>query len=365
MADPTIQTFCCRRTNETSIMGDQILDSFNTDAYNIVCIVSSTIGVCGALYQILPREERRFSHRWLSSTTNRGRQIIVYLAIADLLASLGVLIRSSLWLEFRSRLMPGDDDTTNVVFCAIFSAWTQYFYMATWIWTLCYAIDMRLILKEKEGYPQYYHLAAWTIPAVLTFLGLSLLYFPDAKCHSYQSLKLALIKVLPNYLATYIPITAIMITNPILYKYSSQDMENVVHRSLGQITSKERDVIDAIKMKFFLINAAFYVCWAPNLISGFLLWTLWWHLPVGFLIGIWYIMAVTNPLQALFNSFVYRRWSTGTERVYIPWRKIQEDSLRKFSLSQNGSKVSSAREELPLLQSYPKNSINVYSSVQN
>lgn len=34
---------------------------------------------------------------------------------------LGVLIRSSLWLEFRSRLMPGDDDTTNVVFCAIFS----------------------------------------------------------------------------------------------------------------------------------------------------------------------------------------------------------------------------------------------------
>lgn len=52
MADPTIQTFCCRRTNETSTMGDQILDSFNTDAYNIVCIVSSTIGVCGALYQV-------------------------------------------------------------------------------------------------------------------------------------------------------------------------------------------------------------------------------------------------------------------------------------------------------------------------
>lgn len=122
------------------------------------------------------------------------------------------------------------------------------------------------------------------------------------RCHSYQSLKLALIKVLPNYLATYIPITAIMITNPILYKYSSQDMENVVHRSLGQITSKERDVIDAIKMKFFLINAAFYVCWAPNLISGFLLWTLWWHLPVGFLIGIWYIMV------NIFLNFLITEW---------------------------------------------------------
>lgn len=33
-------------------MGQQIVDAFNTDAYNIVCICSSSIGVLGAIYQV-------------------------------------------------------------------------------------------------------------------------------------------------------------------------------------------------------------------------------------------------------------------------------------------------------------------------
>lgn len=63
----------------------------------------------------------------------------------------------------------------------LFQAWTQYFYMATWIWTLCYAIDIRIALKEKPSNELYYHLAAWIIPAILTTIGLSLLYFPEAE----------------------------------------------------------------------------------------------------------------------------------------------------------------------------------------
>lgn len=85
-----------------------------------------------------------------------------------------------------------------------------------------------------------------------------------------------------------------MIVNPILYFCSSGDMENFVHRTLAQITKKERDLMDTIRIKFALINAAFYVCWIPNLISGLLLWTLWWHLPVHFIIIVWYIM-VSSP----------------------------------------------------------------------
>lgn len=63
----------------------------------------------------------------------------------------------------------------------MFKAWIQYFYTATWIWTLCYAIDMRFVLEEREAHNRFYHMAAWMIPAVLTALGLSLLYLPDAK----------------------------------------------------------------------------------------------------------------------------------------------------------------------------------------
>lgn len=52
MADPTIQTFCCRHTNKTD-MAIKIMEDFNTDVYNIVCMLSSTMGILGAVYQVI------------------------------------------------------------------------------------------------------------------------------------------------------------------------------------------------------------------------------------------------------------------------------------------------------------------------
>lgn len=51
MSDPTIQTFCCHHTGKKEDMATRIMDEFNTDTYNTVCLVSSTIGILGALYQ--------------------------------------------------------------------------------------------------------------------------------------------------------------------------------------------------------------------------------------------------------------------------------------------------------------------------
>lgn len=51
MADPTIQTFCCHHNNRTD-MALVIMGEFNTDAYNTVCMVSSSIGILGAIYQV-------------------------------------------------------------------------------------------------------------------------------------------------------------------------------------------------------------------------------------------------------------------------------------------------------------------------
>ena len=51
MADPTLQTFCCIRSNETRLGADAIL-KFRTGPYNIVCIVSSMLGILGAVYQV-------------------------------------------------------------------------------------------------------------------------------------------------------------------------------------------------------------------------------------------------------------------------------------------------------------------------
>ncbi|KAG7203315.1 hypothetical protein KM043_010404 [Ampulex compressa] len=89
MADPTIQTFCCHHTNRTD-KAIIIMQEFNTDIYNIVCMLSSTVGILGAVYQVLPREPSTSSHRWQSFSASRGREIIIWLAVADLLASLGL-----------------------------------------------------------------------------------------------------------------------------------------------------------------------------------------------------------------------------------------------------------------------------------
>lgn len=51
MADPTIQTFCCHHSNSTD-MAIVIMQEFNTDLYNTVCMLSSSIGILGAMYQV-------------------------------------------------------------------------------------------------------------------------------------------------------------------------------------------------------------------------------------------------------------------------------------------------------------------------
>lgn len=52
MSDPTIQTFCCHHSGNKEDLAIKIMDEFNTESYNTVCLVSSTIGILGSLYQV-------------------------------------------------------------------------------------------------------------------------------------------------------------------------------------------------------------------------------------------------------------------------------------------------------------------------
>ncbi|XP_006613668.1 G-protein coupled receptor 143-like isoform X2 [Apis dorsata] len=312
MADPTIQTFCCHHSNRTD-MAIVIMQEFNTDVYNIVCMLSSSIGILGAVYQILPRETSNLSHRWQNFSACRGREIIIWLAIADLLASLGVFIRSALWVNFKS-IMPMEDDTSSVVFCALSSAWTQYFYMATWIWTLCYAIDMKLLLGDRSGYPICYHIFAWICPAILTTFGLTILYVPDANCHNLTSLSTAILRILPNYCATYVLLAVVMIVNPLLYFGSTRDLQTAVTCSLAQITGRERK------------------------------------------------LAVTNPLQAFFNALVYKRWGKREKFRLECCQKLGNFNLNQISKGDTNILSESSPLLDPKFGCPPHTSINGSSS---
>lgn len=68
--------------------------------------------------------------------------------------------------------------------------------------------------------------------------------------------------------------------------------------------------------------------------------------------------AFLNPLQALFNCLVYRRWAKGSERVVIPWQMVGN-----FPSTFNSVKsLSTTNEEsVPLLENRARTSINGYS----
>ncbi|KXJ82904.1 hypothetical protein RP20_CCG010206 [Aedes albopictus] len=354
MADPTIQTFCCHNRIR-SPPAVKLMSEFNTDGYIVVCIVSSVLGIAGAIYQIWIRDEDLPNSQYgrrrrpgSSSLTgySTGRSIIVWLAVADLCASFGVFLRSALWKYIQNVIPPDsdDDDTTNVIFCAVSSAWIQYFYMCTWLWTLCYAINVRRQLAGLGVALRTYHRYVWSISAVLTASGLTVLYVPDADCHNVHDIGSAYLRILPNYLTTYGPMVAVMVTNPVLYFTASRQVDRQLVARFSQMTSTERDLMTKFKMKFSLINFVFYVCWLPNLLNGIILWTMWFSLPFQTIVTVWYVMAITNPLQAFLNTLVYQRWNCG-------WRLRRHEDNGEAEGRRRNRHSHGAIEATPLLQS--------------
>ncbi|KFM82777.1 G-protein coupled receptor 143, partial [Stegodyphus mimosarum] len=296
MASPTIETFCCvASSSEPSIV---MRLQFHYTPYNIVCVLSSLLGILGAIYQILPSPASNIPHRH-RSIGHTQKAIINWLAMADFFAASGILLRSIFWL-WRGDFV--EDDGTDLIICAIFAVWIRYFYTATYMWTICYAIDVFLVCKQKVGSQKCYHAFSWFIALFLTATGLGTLYLPNFRCHTGP------LRVFPNYLLSYIPILLIMIMNPILYYISSKNVRILLTGGLGQLTYLEHNLLAALKEKFFCIVLVFYICWLPNIVNGILLWGIWENLPRNILVGVWYVMAIMNPLQAVFNSLVYKGW---------------------------------------------------------
>lgn len=52
MADPSIQTYCCQRALDFN-PSYKLMNEFNTDRFNMVCLLSSLIGISGAIYQVI------------------------------------------------------------------------------------------------------------------------------------------------------------------------------------------------------------------------------------------------------------------------------------------------------------------------
>lgn len=204
MADPTVQSFCCRRPppQQHMLMGvESLIHEFSSKPYLITTLCSSTIGMVGALYQILIRyllnRDGDFRLYYLQTmryfrVPNRllaqrvGKKIVVWLAVADFFASGCVFVRASFWIYATkptvlvgSSSAPSDD--ARIIFCAVISSLIQYFYTCTWLWTICYALNIRAYLRDEVIEERRYHFYVWPIAALLTAIGTTVLYYPNAE----------------------------------------------------------------------------------------------------------------------------------------------------------------------------------------
>jgi len=99
MASPVLQLFCCanssfalygRSSEDVSLAADDTAFL----CYNVLCVLSSTVGICGCLFQLVKRVPRCFG--CIPTSDNAllllvQNNIIGCLATADLLAVIGML----------------------------------------------------------------------------------------------------------------------------------------------------------------------------------------------------------------------------------------------------------------------------------
>ncbi|XP_014676221.1 PREDICTED: G-protein coupled receptor 143-like [Priapulus caudatus] len=337
MSSPMMESFCCSYSSNISYVSPIHDPLMVRDWYNIVCIVSSTISIAGALFQVWPRYESEIAKARKEANPNAHELSIVHwLAVADLLAAFGILMRSVAWLTMPDTgspsLAPSDGllQGTMVfpdgdVFCAIVSAWIHFFYMSTYLWTFIYAFDVFLSFKQRKGSMLFYHFVVWGTCTALCIGGLVPLYYPSIRSCGHERWNL-----LPHYVTGLAPILFVMAVNPVLYLISSLSVKTLLTANLAKYTEQERRVVAAVREKFILVLAVFFICWTPNVINGALMWSalVKYHRKHVFMqklyecwLAIWFMMAILNPLQAFLNVLVYSGWRS--------WRHLQCPCARK------------------------------------
>ncbi len=93
MASPSLQSMCCLFLNESQIQNKSDNIDWQTViyTYDVLCVISSSLSICGATYQLIPRSPKTIP-RTKKEVESFIRQniVICWLAVADLLASIGM-----------------------------------------------------------------------------------------------------------------------------------------------------------------------------------------------------------------------------------------------------------------------------------
>ncbi|XP_028403869.1 G-protein coupled receptor 143-like isoform X2 [Dendronephthya gigantea] len=267
-----------------------------------ICILTASVGFTGAalqlrsLWQLIRNRQRR--------QPSPNKDIIFYLALSDLIAcavpetegqSHHSEITSTHYEPKDFKLYIPVGTTTEVI--ALFG------YLASYIWTFSYALDMCFQMYRIECRMRVYHILAWAIPLELVTIieVMNFVLFPDTCMRGEARLS--------RVLLSYAPVMVIMLANPILFIITYYKVKQRL-RSSGSYTSMDRAALIRCRRKFLWMVVGFTVCWLPNIISlTYFIWTFdkKQEDKKSKLDKFWYVEAFVNPLQGVFNYFLYRR----------------------------------------------------------
>lgn len=340
MSAPLLQYFCCPN-NCVGLRGnasDRELAALTVGeksflSFNIICIVTSFAGILGAVWQLRARIGRCFG---LVKTPDIALLLLVQnniigcLALADLFAAFGILVRSSAWL---ANILPqGNGHLVANVLCASLSAWIQYFFLCSYLWTLMLAVNMNYMSRDpvpRRCWMWLYHVLTWPLAAVICAMGLIPLYWPSLSTCVQQRTYL-----IPVYATSYVPLAAVMVATVGLYANSVSHVINTNITGYREMNDRDRSIACRVRDKFFSFLLVFYLCWLPNIVSAILL--LLASFPVNTFVAIFQLMAVFNPLQGLLNCIAYRR-------VSVHWPQVPSSSEQfRPSTARNSGTVTTA-----------------------
>ncbi|XP_065839646.1 G-protein coupled receptor 143-like [Oscarella lobularis] len=275
--------------------------------YASVDIVTATLGFFGSLYLILTWKayyrirlcDVSSSNKQFAVATNRT--IVFFLAVSTLFACMGVLAKSiQLAMTYSADIranLPVDEVEPRLSIPDIpISILGSFSYIATFMWTFCYALDIHFQLRGKRVSPRSYHVLCWGFAGILTLLQAVINHIPP-----FHYCKLPAERADAKYLAFYAILALIMIAVPVIFLLSLPKIRRLLIAQ-GRLTENERRVFRAIAWKFFFIVLIFIYGWIFNVINGIYFVAMkTTESPF-----IFYVLeACTNPMQGFFNAFVF------------------------------------------------------------
>ena len=320
MASPDAIAFIC--------LPQDFLSYRKGSIYADISVASALLGMAGSLYLLFVwNPHSRENHRQLPSKISPpiapNKTILFSLALSDALACFFVILKS-----FALFIISRPEHSGDSLAKESYAYWghplatlLRYWYQCTFLWTFCFSLDVYLQVTHRNVRNALYHLV-WIVAALNIAVGtvpIALEFHSTCPNETHWEMKLAYV---PIWVA---PLLVTAIGSPILYALAYRRIRSYLRQG-NFYTDNERRFLNAFRWKFVLVIVFFYLCWWESLVRIVLYYA---HTSK----RLWYASAAFNPLQGLFNAFIYgrhrffRRLATGNLATLTTYGTITQQSM--------------------------------------